>query len=517
MNKYLKMIVDWWNNQTPKIKKITIAVGASVIVLLILITVLIFRPNYRFFISGVTEHTAGELLGRLDQMNINYRVTAGGSIYVDEKNIDELRIRLASEGVLGGTTRGYDLLSDQGFGATSYDKQVNYQIALEGELSRSISTIRGVRHARVHLVIPPRTYYTTGQESKPTASVLVVMDTGHQLQNNQIRGIINFVSGAVQGLQPQDVKVVDNFSRDLSSVVLGDQDLGTAQSRLDMKKQVESYYSSKVQESLQSVFGFGNVVIISEINLDWQKLEQEIREVQPVGRDSGIIISRQEEFEESSTGPRPSDIPGADSNIPPFTYETPDGEGDFYRRSNVITNYDVSQIYTRTVQDRSGEIADKSFTVFLDFENANIPENETIINQITTAISTAVGAQSDSISVLSMQFNREIERLRVELEEEEARRRQLMIYIFTIMLAVIVITFVVFLIVLYLRKRRIKSLILERERKLEDKVREEVSKLGEEEVEEYTEAQEKQKKLEEIIDGRIEDVSEIIKIWINSQ
>jgi flagellar M-ring protein FliF len=516
MNEIFKKILNWWNSQTPKYKKIFILGSFAVIILIILTTTMILRPNYKFFITGTSEQASGDLLRQLEEMSIKYRVSSGGTIYVNYKDVDALRMKLASDGVLGGNMRSYDLLSSQGFGATSYDKQVNYQIALEGELSRSISTIKGVRHARVHLVIPPRTYYTTTEENKATASVLVLMDTGAQLTTEQIRGIVNFVAGAVQGLEVREVKVVDNFSRDLTSSLFLDDQVGSAQSRLEMKKQVERYYSSKVQESLQSVFGFGNVVVISEINLDWTKLEQEERLVTPVNKTEGIILSQQQEIEESTSSGTAGAV-GTDSNIPPYTYQSPENGDDFYRRSTTITNYDVNELYRRTVQDRTGEISDKSFTVFIDFINANIPENDTSRQQISNAISTAVGANMNSISVLSLQFNRDIENMRLEIEEEQVRRQKLMIFVFVLILTVVIVTFLVFLIVSYLRKRRTRLIIRARELELENRVKQEVSQLKEDKVEEFNPSKERQKQLEEIVDSRSEDVAEILKMWISAQ
>ena len=144
-------------------------------------------------------------------------------------------MKLASEGVLGNNSRGYELLQNQGFGATSFDKQVNYQIALEGELERSISAITGVSFARVHLVIPPKTYYTVGDNAIPKASVMISLATGAQITQEQVKGIVELISGAVQGLEPKNVRVVDNYSRDLSSSIYND-DMGSANTKFQMKQ-----------------------------------------------------------------------------------------------------------------------------------------------------------------------------------------------------------------------------------------------------------------------------------------
>src|SRR5690606_27670361 len=114
------------------------------------------------------------IIQKLEEMEIIYKVDSAGNIYVADQNVAELRMKLASQGIIGFNVQGYELLREQGFGATSYDKQVNYQIALEGELTKSISSLQGIKAARVHLVIPPRTYYQVGDNPEPSASILLI-------------------------------------------------------------------------------------------------------------------------------------------------------------------------------------------------------------------------------------------------------------------------------------------------------------------------------------------------------
>ncbi len=166
------------------------------------------------------------------------------------------------------------MLQKQSFGATSYDKQVNYQIALEGELSRSISTMKGIQFARVHIVMPSRTYYTPAEQAKPTASVLLFLEPGATIEPNQVKAIMDFVAGAVQNLDPKDVKVVDNNSRNLSAQVISEGNIADAATKFDLKRKIEEYYTAKIENKLQRVFGMGAVVVIPEVDLNWQKLRK---------------------------------------------------------------------------------------------------------------------------------------------------------------------------------------------------------------------------------------------------
>ncbi|KUK83253.1 MAG: Flagellar M-ring protein [Petrotoga mobilis] len=515
MEKYLQQIRDWWKNLEERKKRNYIVLFFSVIVLIIFFSILLSRKSYEFFIGGLDQANAGNIVTKFEEMGIEYKVDDYGNIFVANQNVSELRMRLASEGSLGYKLQGYELLQNQGFGATSYDKQVNYQIALEGELSRSIASIQSVQSARVHLVIPPRTYYQVGESPKPSASVLLVLRPGMSITSNQIKGIINLVAGAVAGLHPENVKVVDNFSNDLSAQVAVGEDISSADTKFKLKTEIEKYYKQKVESGLQSVFGLGNVVVVPEIELKWQKIEEEQRKVEPVVDENGIILSQQTRSEQSSSSPS-GGVPGVDSNIPPYTYQTPTSTGNYYSSSDVITNYDVNEIYQRTIEDKSGEISNKSVTLFIDFQNSKVDDNQELRSQITKAVSTAVGAPENNISLVDIRFNRDLEAMRANIEYQLQQRRQ---RIANIVIAIIVIAFIMMLIILVARARRVRKaskLVEERKRQLESRVEEAMKERGVE-VEEVSPEQERLREIATWAENNPDEVADIIKSWLKTR
>jgi len=516
MEKYFQQITEWWKNLEASKKRNYIIMLISIIALVIFLSVLLSRKNYEFFIGGLDQANAGNIVTRLEEMGVEYKVDDYGNIYVADQNVSELRIKLASDGLLGYNLQGYELLQNQGFGATSYDKQVNYQIALEGELSRSISSMEPVRNARVHLVIPPRTYYQVGETPNPSASVLLVLNPGMNLSSNQIKGIINLVAGSVAGMKPENVKVVDNYSNDLSAQVVLGEDIRSADTKFKLKAEIENYYKQKVENGLQSVFGLGNVVVVvPEIELNWQKIEQEQRMVEPVVDENGIILSQQTKTEQSSSSPS-GGSPGVDSNIPPYSYQTPASTGNYYSSSDVITNYDVNEIYKKTIEDKNGEISTKSITLFIDFQNSKVGDNQNLIAQIKTAVATAVGAPENNISLVDIQFNRDLETMRADIEYQLQLRRQRII---NILIAIIVISFIMFLIILISRVRRARKasqLIEERKRQLEARVEEAMKERGVE-VEEVSPEQQRLREITTLAENNPDEIADIIKSWIRSR
>lgn len=509
-------IKDYWNNFSTNQKIIYSVMIITVLFLIIFLIALNLRPNYQVLISGVDEQQGGKIISKLEELNIPYKVGPGGSIQIPEKyNKYELWMKLALNGVLGNQVQGYELLQKQNFGATSYDKQVNYQIALEGELSRSISTMKGIQYARVHIVMPTTTYYTPADKSKPTASVLLFLEPGTNIDPSQVKAIMDFVAGAVRNLDPKDVKVVDNNSRNLSAEVLSEGNIADAATKFDLKRKIEEYYTDKIENKLQRVFGMGAIVVIPEVDLNWQKIEEETRKVQPVNKSSGIIVSQQTESEEKSSGSGTSNIPGTDSNIPPYTTQTPDNQGsDTYKTSKSITNYDFNEIYQKVTNDKNGEIATKSITVFIDSDRSPIPQNDTTLAQIKSAISTATGATPSNINILFTKFNKELESEYQAIQKQAQRARFMTVVIIISVIFVVIMGLLIYGVIILKRKSRARKTLLERKKKLEEAATSIIEEI-EPEVTEATEEQKTFEKLLNVVDQSLDDVVEILKYWIN--
>ncbi|KAF2956788.1 flagellar basal-body MS-ring/collar protein FliF [Marinitoga sp. 38H-ov] len=511
-----QVIKDYWDNFSTNQKIIYSILIGTFILLLILLIFLNLRPNYQVLISGVDEQQGGKIISKLEELNIQYKVGPGGSIQVPEKyNKYELWMKLALNGVLGTQVQGYELLQNQGFGATSYDKQVNYQIALEGELSKTISTMQGIQYARVHIVMPTRTYYTPADQSKPSASVLLFLEPGATIDTSQVKAIMDFVAGAVQNLEPNDVKVVDNNSRNLSAQVISEGNIADAATKFDLKRKIEEYYTEKIENNLQRVFGVGAIVVIPEVDLNWQKIEEESKKVQPVNKTSGIIVSQQNESEERSSSSGTSSIPGTDSNIPPYTTQTSDNQGnDLYKTSKSIINYDFNEIYQKVTEDKNGEISTKSITVFIDLDKSPIPENETTKEQIRSAISTATGATPNNINILFTKFNKDLEVEYQKIIEQNKKTKTITVITIISVLLIIILTLIVLAVLNVNKKRKAQKVLSERKKKLEEAATRVIEELEPETVE-ISEEQKVFEKLSNVVDKSIDDVIEILKYWIN--
>ncbi|MFN3328314.1 MAG: flagellar basal-body MS-ring/collar protein FliF, partial [Fervidobacterium pennivorans] len=182
----LANIPNWWKG-TSKGQKLVIIIIAASLTLAGVFLAILNAPRYQLLLIAKTEQDAGPIIQQLEGLGIPYKVEAGNRILIPTNyNVYEVRMRLASSGVLSGSTRGFEILDQNSLGATSFDKQVRYQIALQGELERTISSINGIDSARVVLTLPKYTYYVRGEMSEPRASIMIILKPGQNLNKEQV-------------------------------------------------------------------------------------------------------------------------------------------------------------------------------------------------------------------------------------------------------------------------------------------------------------------------------------------
>ncbi|MDK2949450.1 MAG: flagellar M-ring protein FliF [Thermotoga sp.] len=517
-----KKIFDLWNSMPRERRFLVGGIAAALIISIVLFAIIAATPHYRLLVAGLSEEEAGTIIQKLEEMNIPYKVSPGGDIYVSDKyNVYELRMKLASEGILGGTRQGFSILSENSFGATSFDKQVKYQIALQQELERSIMTIRGVKDARVHLVLPKYTYYVRGEMAEPRASVLVVLEPGAELTREQVRGIVELVSGAVEGLKPENVRVVDNYSRSLSDMLESDEETFLASSKLELKQQLEKYYENKLKKALESVFGPGRVEVIPDVSLNWTKIETEMKRYEAPARREGLVRSQETETERSQNLPVSGGEVGTESNIPPLSYPSVSGEGtSTYERTHTITNYELNEIYQKILQNHEGEISSLSVAVIIDASStvlqSNNNWNDVINDLVEKGIGSVTSSASLSVAVAFLPFDRTIERtLQRELEQIQARKRFTM-YSLGIAILGFLTFLLMYILIVQIRRIRARKLAEERRRKLEEEIKEVLQEEMKEEKElspEEKELMELIEELENIFSRSPADIAEIVCLW----
>ena len=164
-----------------------------------------FKPLY----TNLAAEDAGELVTKLKEGGIDYRLgDNGATVLVSSARVAEARLAMAAQGLPKSGRIGYELFDKANFGASDFAEQVNYHRAIEGELERSIMSIREVEQARVHITMAKDSIYTESRQPAK-ASILVKLGGGARLSPLNITAICQLAANAVPELAPEQVSLVD--------------------------------------------------------------------------------------------------------------------------------------------------------------------------------------------------------------------------------------------------------------------------------------------------------------------
>ena len=311
------------------------------------------RPDYQLLYGQLGAKDAGAVVAYLDAQGVPYQVTAGGSaIEVPSDRVYKLRMELAAKDLPGGDGVGFEIFDKGQFGLSDFVQRTNYLRAIQGELGRTIAQLQGVRAARVMIVQPENRLLVTDENVKSTASVFVDLGGG-RLEPDQVNAIRHLVANAVQGLQPDQVAVVDNHGHVLSEQLRQDPALGTASSQMQYRQQVEDYLSHKVESMLAEVIGPGNAVVRVSADIETEATTRTEEKYDPDGQ----VVRSQTSTDDTSNSVESHTGGGAvgiSSNVPdkasqeaPVARPTTTSQQD---RKNRSTTYEINRTVTNTTR-----------------------------------------------------------------------------------------------------------------------------------------------------------------------
>ena len=293
--------------------------AGAALFLVVVITGLSISANksgqYKVLFSNLTDTDGAAIVASLQQLNIPYKFTeGGGALMVPESAVYETRLKLAGQGLPKSGTVGFEILENQKLGTSQFVEQVNYQRALEGELSKSITSIGSIKSARVHLAVPKQTAFVRDQE-KSTASVVLTMYPGRFLDPQQVVAITYLVSSSVPKLSPQQVSIVDQDGNLLSHQPQRADSLDSSQ--LKYVAELEHALSKRISILLEPVIGKDNVraQVTLDMNFDERTLTQETFGKNSAPNQASIRSQQNSEStgQQSTTGA----VPGAFTNQAP--------------------------------------------------------------------------------------------------------------------------------------------------------------------------------------------------------
>ena len=394
---------------------VVLGVAAGVAAVLVAVMLRIGQAPDALLYSNLDLREASEVTTALDGAGIKYSSKGDGStIFVSRDQVGDARMLVAGKGLVTSGSVGYEIFDNQSvLGQTEFQQNLNEKRALEGELSRTIMSMRGINSARVMIALPRRELFQS-DAADPTASIVVGV-TGGQLSGAQVQAIRNVVASSVPNLKPEKVTLTDTSNRTLAAG--SDSESFSAASAQDAQESTESRLQARIKDIVEGVVGVGGARVQVTADIDHSRSTTQELRYDPDGQ---VVRSTSTNGTESSdTTPTSDGGATATNNIPGGIAPATATAGSRDTASTETTNYEISNTTTTTVKE-AGEIKRLAVSVAVDGKwtpgaNGAAPtyaaRTPAEIEQIKALVAAAVGidaTRGDKIEVLNARFNRDL-------------------------------------------------------------------------------------------------------------
>ncbi|HEY9063733.1 MAG TPA: flagellar basal-body MS-ring/collar protein FliF [Burkholderiaceae bacterium] len=414
----------------PLRSKLSLGLGIAALAATVLaMTLWSSQGDYKVLYANLSDKDGGAVIAQLSQLNVPYKHAEGGTaILVPAAQVHDLRLKLATAGLPKGSVTGYELMDNARFGQTQFQERLTFQRGLEGELTRTITSLAAVQNARVHLALPNQNGFFREQQ-KPSASVMLTIHPGRVLDRAQVAGIVHLVSSSVPELDPKAVSVVDQSGALLTSAADGaTPNAGLDAQQLQYVNQIESHLSKRIADLLEPIVGRDNLRATVAADVDFSQSEATSEEFRPnQGADASISIRSQQVSENGgNSAAQPSGVPGAASNQPPVAATAPltgasqplqtaqggvTGSGG---RREATTNYEIDKT-VRVTRNASGTVKRLNAAVVVNNravtdargKTTYVPLTSEELDKLTALVRESIGfkqERGDSVKVINAPF-----------------------------------------------------------------------------------------------------------------
>ncbi|QFU20486.1 flagellar M-ring protein FliF [Shewanella eurypsychrophilus] len=381
-----------------------LAILASAVACVIVLLLWTASQGYRPLYGHQEKVETSQIIEVLEAEGIKYRLEANtGLVLVQEDKLGKARMVLAARGVKARVPSGMESLDNSTIGTSQFMEQAKYRHSLEGELSRTIMALNTVRTARVHLAIPKRTLFIRQQPELPSASVMLDLYAGSNIQANQIEAIANLVASSVTGMTPERVQIVDQEGNHLSSGIAMNQDITQARDRqLKYTQELEQSLINRASSMLSPVLGQDNFQVQIAAQVNFNQVEETRESLDPQ-----TVMSQEKQSSNETNSSMAMGIPGALSNQPP----TANAEDNDNARRNL--NQQESRQFeigrsVRHTRYQQMQLENLSVSVLLNNQAAGETGwSETQVSQLGIMVKDAIGftaARGDQFSINSFDF-----------------------------------------------------------------------------------------------------------------
>ncbi len=414
MPSFLKILWErfysYWSGRTVSQRVLISGLTVSMIMTFILLIYWLNQPNYRVLYTKLYPEDANKVVSILKAAKENYKLEADGStVMVPADRVYDLRLKIAGEGELHGQGIGFEIFDNVKIGQTDFVQHINYQRALQGELSRTISEFPQVERARVHLVIPHQSLFIE-EQIPPTASIVLKLKSDGALSPKEAQGIVNLVTMAVEGLDKNNVTVTDMKGLPLYEPNDDENMVGMSSTQIEYKNNLERKIERRIQELLVPAVGSGRVIarVNTELDFSQKTIHKELF-------DPDVTVLRSEKRSEQTTQGRAN----LDGGVPEANFR---GDGFTGSQStqdskleNRTTNFEINR-EEHNIVAAVGELKRVSVAVIVDGTYSRnqetgqmeyIPRTAEELTQYDKLVKSAIGydeSRSDLVEISNISF-----------------------------------------------------------------------------------------------------------------
>ena len=380
--------------------------------------------------SNVSPQEASSIVAQLDKMQVPYELSSDQrTILVPESRVGALRLKFAGDGLLTGDKLGFEKLENAGLGTTDFSQKVIHRRAMEAQLAKTIMSLQQVSEATVHITPSNDSPFLTDKEDAK-ASVLLKLRGARMLPDENTQAIVNLVAASVEGLKPEQVVIIDQYSRILSRTGR-DPMVGASDAQKKVAREEEDHMVRRITEMLEPVVGIGKVRATAHVDLDFDKVKINSETFDPQGQVERSVQQKDEKVQKRDGG---AGVPGATSNVAPAAGGASANVTENSEKKETTTNFEISKT-VRAIDQATGSVKRVTLAVIVDHINSwekdakgepllkQTPRSADELKKIRDQVSAAVGIQpkrGDELTVENMAFAT----LQVNPKEEAEAKKQ---------------------------------------------------------------------------------------------
>ncbi len=375
----------------------------------------LWEPNFSLLYSNISGQEASEVVAVLSAAEIPYEIDRkSGAILVPDGQVHEARLKLASQGLPRGSGFGLESIAgESGFSTSQFMETARYHHALETELARTVTNLRPVQNARVHLALPKASAFLRSQ-SAASASVMISLYPGRKLEQSQVSAIVHLVASSIPNLSSAQITVVDQQGVLLSSPD-DSSEMAISTQQFEYVRNLEASYVNRIERLLIPLLGPGRIRATVSADMDFTVVEETREQYDP---DNTVVRSEQISEDRTENTASAGGIPGALSNQPPAAADPAAQQSaagaPVNQSSRQTRNFELNRTLSHTRQP-TNRITRLAVAVVVDDKDAVNEEGETIsepltateLEELTQIVKEAVGfseQRGDTISVSNVSF-----------------------------------------------------------------------------------------------------------------